>query len=470
MANSGETTLALTGNTYLAQPVSGLRDERFLKVVEFLRNADASFTNMECTIQDGSDWPSYAAGMGWSATYMGGTSQMVEELQFLGVNAVCVANNHSADFAEAGILTTIRHLKAGGLPYTGIGASLTEAADACYYDTPTGKRVAFLAACDWGARGAMGLTFPWPHGYLPSDDAAPFKRRPGINLLRYGTVNYVSREALGHLRQVSADLGWEADKVMRREGFWRSHPLVGPVSNVGWEVDTDDEFFFMGRKFVAGDKPGSSTFAYQEDLDRIFKHIREARRQADIVVVALHDQSHGAGVHDYIDTFAHGAIDAGADVYLNNGGSHKGIEIYKGKAIIHGQPGLFLQTEAVTHVPSSEMPRYGVSPDGTAADFIDARAAAAARAVEASGGRAGIGGSQGSAVHVAVFNNNNELKEIRIQPLEPSKGPRFRSGLPLMPEPGSEISKQVLDFSVEVSKVFGTKVEVQDGMGVAKVK
>ena len=110
---------------------------------------------------------------------------------------------------------------------------------------------------------------------------------------------------------------------------------------------------------MVGDTPGNAPFPYQEDLDRIYKHVREARRQADIVVVALHDQSHGLGIHPYIDTFAHGVIDAGADIYFCNAGEHRGVEIYKGKALIYGQPGLFLQTEAVTHVPSSYMSRVG---------------------------------------------------------------------------------------------------------------
>ena len=103
----GETTLALTGNTYVAQPISGYRNERFLKVVELLRQADATTTNLECAIQDGEDWPAYTAGMGAHATYMAGHPSMLDELKFLGVNSLCAGNNHVADFGENGILTMI---------------------------------------------------------------------------------------------------------------------------------------------------------------------------------------------------------------------------------------------------------------------------------------------------------------------------------------------------------------------------
>ena len=107
----GETTLALTGNTYVAQPISGYRNERFLKVVELLRQADATTTNLECAIQDGEDWPAYTAGMGAHATYMAGHPSMLDELKFLGVNTLCAGNNHVADFGENGILTMIGYLK-----------------------------------------------------------------------------------------------------------------------------------------------------------------------------------------------------------------------------------------------------------------------------------------------------------------------------------------------------------------------
>jgi poly-gamma-glutamate capsule biosynthesis protein CapA/YwtB (metallophosphatase superfamily) len=473
-----ETTVALTGNTYLAQRVSAYRDTRFLKVVEYLRSADVTLTNLECTIPDPGTPPAYVAGMGWGATYMVGTAAMLDELKFMGISAVCAANNHVMDFGEAGVLSTARELTKAGIPFAGIGASLTEASQAAYIDTPTGLRLAFIAACDWGPRGRMGLNFPWPVGYFASDDAPPFVPRPGVNLLRYDAVSYVTAEQLGQLRRISEALDWENDKLLRRSGFHRSHPLVGMTTNIGVEEDTDTDFYFLGRKFAADDKAGQHTVACTEDLDRIYKQIREARRQADIVCVAFHDQSHGERVPDYIDTIAHGALDAGADIYFNNGGTHKGIEVYKGRAIIHGQPGLFLQTEAVTHVPSSEMGRYRLPADSTASDFIDARAEYTAGAFEKAGDRPV--GAPGSAVHLCVFDEQARLKEIRIQPLQPLGGttfaadaeidvPRFRRGLPLMPEPESPLSRRLLEYSVNASKPFGTLVEIRDGLGVVRI-
>ncbi len=472
------TTVALTGNLFLAQPINRNQNERFLRVVDLLRAADVTLTNLECSIPKSDQPPAYMAGMGWAATYMVGTAEMLDDLKYLGIDGVCAANNHVADFGEAGILSTISHLKRARLPYAGIGASMSEATDAGYVETPTGLRVAFIAVCDWGPRGSLGLNFPWPAGYLPSDDAPPFRPRPGVNLLRYDVVSHVTLDQLNHLRRISGDLGWEPDKIYRRNGFNRAHPLVGLTTNLGAEIDSDTEFYFMGRKFQASQSPGYHTVPCQEDLDRLYKHIREARRQADIVCVALHDQSHGERVHDYVDIFAHGAIEAGADIYFNNGGTHMGIEIYKEKAIIYGIPSFFLQTEAVTHVPSSEMARFQLAPDSTAADFLDKRAEGTARAFEEAGQLSPTReGARGSAVHLCVFDQKARLREIRIQPLEPLGGtvfaldqnlgvPRFRKQLPMMPDPGNPVVERVLRHASEMSKPFGTKVEIHDGVGV----
>jgi poly-gamma-glutamate synthesis protein (capsule biosynthesis protein) len=477
----GETTVALTGNTFIAQPIRRLTHPRFRQTVEFLRACDITLTNLECAIPAPDTPPAFVAGGGWGATYMMGTPSMIDDLRYMGIDAVCAANNHVSDFGDVGILDTVRHLGSKDMPFAGIGASLTEATQAGYVDSATGLRVAFIVACDWGPRGGQGLNFPWPVGYLPSDDASPFRPRPGVNLLRYETVSHVSTAQLEQLRSMSRELGWEQDKIFRRNGFSRSHPLVGLTTNVGVERDSDTEVWFLGRKFVADDRPGHHTVACEEDLQRLYRHIREARRQADIVCVGLHDQSHGEDVHGYIDTFAHGAIDAGADVYFNNGGSHMGIELYRGKPIIYGLPSLFLQTEAVLNVPSSEMARFGLPAQSTAADFLDARAEAARRAM-AEGGHFGrmLESAGGSAVHVCVFDENACVKEIRIQPLEPLGGtifqaegpqpvPRFRRQLPLMPEAGNPVAARVLDHAVAASAVHGTEVEIRDGIGVVKM-
>jgi poly-gamma-glutamate capsule biosynthesis protein CapA/YwtB (metallophosphatase superfamily) len=481
MAGSNDLTLAFTGNCSIFNPVSPYRDEGFLKVVDLLREADVSFTNMECTIYDGHDWPSFGSGMGWAGSYLGVPPLIVDELRWLGIDAVFAANNHIADFAEGGILTTIKYLEDGKIAYAGIGTNLTTASEPAYVETPHG-RVAFISVSDWGPRAKMDLPFPWPAGYMPSDEGPHFPSRPGVNLLRYDAAYHVDRDVFDQIQRMGGVFEWDRAKAGRR-GAWagqRTEPLFAPTW-LDWEVDSETEYFCMGRKFILDSEFRISTFAYQEDVDRICKHIRDARRLADIVVVALHDQSHGVGVLDYIDTCAHQAVDAGADVFINTGGKHRGIEIYKGKAIFYGQPTFFLQNQQVAHVPQSVMQRVGLGPDSTGVDFVQFRAEGEMRGMSSGAAPHEIGDgpdparrwwkkSEGSVVHLAVFGEDAQLEEVRIYPLDAKGGPIFRHGLPQLAPVGSEVSKRVLERVNEECKPFGTSIDIRDGVGVLKVR
>jgi poly-gamma-glutamate capsule biosynthesis protein CapA/YwtB (metallophosphatase superfamily) len=477
---TSETTIGLIGNVYLAQRVSQLTAPRFLAVADVLRGCDVTVANLECAIPNSDDPPAFVAGTGWAGTYMAGRPEMIEDLRFLGVDAVGVANNHVGDFGEQGVLSTIDNLRHAGMPYAGIGATLREASQPMYLDTAAGLRVAFISVCDWGPRGALGLGFPWPTGYMPSDELPPFRSRPGVNLLRYEAVSFVSAEQLEQLRRMSTDLGWDREKVFRSHGFWRSHPLVGMITNLDVEVDADDVVYFLGRRFVAREEVGSETVACDEDLDRILTQVSEARRQADIVCVGLHDQSHGEDVHGYVSTLAHGAIDAGADVFFNNGGWLMGIELYKGKAIIHGVPSFYLQTEAVTHIPASAMARYRLPPYSTAADFLDTRERAKQVAFEAVGSGPAPVAVNGPAAFVCTFDDHARLAEIAIQPFEPLGGTvlrsdddgatsRHRRGLPLMPAGDRGLPRRIVEHVAHLSQEFDTRVDLRAGIGIVTV-
>jgi poly-gamma-glutamate synthesis protein (capsule biosynthesis protein) len=87
-----------------------------------------------------------------------------------------------------------------------------------------------------------------------------------------------------------------------------------------------------------GTLPRILTWPYKEDLQNMIEDIKKAREQADIVVVVPHWGIHDTPVviPDYEWDVGHAAVDAGADLVL---GTHphilKGIEVYKGKVIMH---------------------------------------------------------------------------------------------------------------------------------------
>jgi poly-gamma-glutamate synthesis protein (capsule biosynthesis protein) len=314
----------------------------------------------------------------------------------------------------------------------------------------------------------MELPFPWPAGYMPSDELPPFPSRPGVNLVRYDAVVHVDAAAFEQLRRISTSLEWDRGKIVRRMGGGRTETLVGP-SLIDYEVDSDSEFFFMGRKFVLDDEFRISTIPYQEDLERIYRHVREARRQADLVIVALHDQSHAKGALDFVRILAHGAIDAGADVYVNHGGKGRGIEIYRGKPILYGQTSFYLQNEESTRIPSSMLTRMGLAPDSSASEYVATRQQNEARALEA-GGKSPHSPKDQKYIQVVVFDDTLAPRGVEIYPIAfPRRGPGKRKGFPVLIEPGTPESTIALQDAVERCREFGTPVDLRDGVAVARV-
>jgi len=93
---------------------------------------------------------------------------------------------------------------------------------------------------------------------------------------------------------------------------------------------------------IEHDQPGTParihTFPNRDDLKALVEDVRQAREQADAVVVSIHWGIHfiPAVIADYQRDVAHAAIDAGAEIIL---GHHahilKGIEVYKDKPIFY---------------------------------------------------------------------------------------------------------------------------------------
>lgn len=463
MPDSGM-TVSMVGDCLIQHRLSVYRDERFKKMVELLRGSDVAIGNLECAIFTGDDPPAFVAGGGRGGGIMAAPPFSLEELRWMGIGAVWAANNHAADLGEGGVVTTLKHLDAAGIAHAGTGRSLTEATAPAYKDTQFG-RLAIISASDWGARGRADLPYPIPHGVLAADQGQVFKNRPGLNLLRYDAVIHVDRPTLEALKLASAKLGWEEAKALRRRGANRDDPLVG-YKLLGSEPDTDTAFHFMGTKFVLDDTFTFETVPYGVDLERNYHWIREAARQSDGVVVGVHQQGAAreeAESTDHTRIFARGAIDAGADVFVAHGrGRIGGIEVYKGKAIIHGLPGFIRQREQVRHVPLEYLERWGLSYGATAADFLETREAAEE-------GRAMPPGFRRTAVYTVVFDGPHHVKEVRVHPGEMTEGTRAQSGRPLMAEPGGEMAKRVLDGVVRRSKALGTRISVRDGVAVAEV-
>lgn len=102
---------------------------------------------------------------------------------------------------------------------------------------------------------------------------------------------------------------------------------------------------------IEHDQPGTPcrihTYANREDLQGMMDDIRQAKAQADVVIVSMHWGIHfvPAVIADYQKELAYAAIDAGADLII---GHHphilKGIEVYRGKAIFYSLANFALES------------------------------------------------------------------------------------------------------------------------------
>jgi poly-gamma-glutamate synthesis protein (capsule biosynthesis protein) len=105
---------------------------------------------------------------------------------------------------------------------------------------------------------------------------------------------------------------------------------------------------------IEHDQPGTPcrihTVPHQGDLKAMIQDIRDARSQADVVIVSMHWGIHfvPAVIAEYQREIGHTAIDSGADVII---GHHahilKGIEVYKGKVIFYSLANFALEEPRV---------------------------------------------------------------------------------------------------------------------------
>ncbi|MBI4334054.1 MAG: CapA family protein [Chloroflexi bacterium] len=95
-----------------------------------------------------------------------------------------------------------------------------------------------------------------------------------------------------------------------------------------------------------GNPPRIITIPLEEDARAMEEDIRKLRGQVDILIVSQHWGTHQPGVLSmYESAVGHRAIEAGADLIVgHHPGIIKGIEIYKGKVIVHSTGNFALET------------------------------------------------------------------------------------------------------------------------------
>ncbi|MER9965175.1 CapA family protein [Mesorhizobium sp. M0045] len=428
-------TMAAVGDLLLARPVTKGQYPGLADVFETFHGADVTFGNLETNILDvrskGCPQAEYGGAYCISAPELG------PDLKAMGFNMLSRANNHTLDWGVEGMRETSRALEENGIIHAGAGENLAQAGAARYWETPRG-RVALVS-----------FTTTFEPISRACDPAGEAPARPGLNALRLTKSVVVPAEMLESLRRV-------------RNVLPDSMPGVQDPSRV----------VVAGVAFKSGDKAGYSFEPNTRDVAHILRNVRQGKQFSDFCIATNHGHEPGEWSlepPDYEQDFARKLINAGADAYIVHG-PHvlRGIEIYKGRPIFYSLGNFFCQ-DLRTPVGADMYEAYGKDPrvDTDAEVTVDEVAKGYPTAE-------GLIGPQSDAIYyesvVAVSRfEQNQLAELRLYPIELRRTNRFANrGVPrLAPAP---LGKEILERLQELSKPFGTKIDIENGIGLIRLQ
>ncbi|MBL0422656.1 CapA family protein [Ramlibacter sp. AW1] len=449
-AQQGRITMALVGDTMLSRALRPYQERDYLALAELLRSADVSFANLESTVREPEEGvPNFTQG-----TPMTTPPALLQDLKWMGIDVVSVANNHFTDYGVAGVLASLRHLERAGIPFSGAGRTLMEARRPAYVDTPAG-RVAVVSATSFYR--------PWNRAADSRPDSAG---RPGINPLGFSTSHTVDDAALAALKRISDELGLTQERTRHRTMFYSASEAP---------ADDPDSLMLLGTRFRKGERFGTRTRVDAKDAEANLRWIREARKQADWVVFSFHNHEFGeAGrrtapteveleeTAEFVAQFARAAIDAGAHVVAGHG-PHltMGAEIYKGCPIFYSLGNFVFQNETIDAFPAEAYGRFGLDAHATPSEFLDARTGNDSRGFPASPE------FWESCVAVCEF-DAGALSQVRLHPLDLGHGrPRAQRGRPVLAR--GEQARRILARIDRLSRRLGTELQFEGDTAVLRL-
>ena len=445
-AEKRDISIAVGGDAMITRRMRAFNEDGFLKLKDVLHRADASVVNLEMLFHD------YESSWQWSnATYTRSDPRNLDELKWMGIDAVTTANNHSFDFSEGGFLTTLDHCREIDLPQAGGGRSIDEARAPAYIDSARGRLAVMSASSTFSDQSRAGPGRP------------DFRGRPGINALRHKLVHHVDREVFDALHRANRELGYqEAHEAYEAFGFRGGEEELDPATEVE----------FMEKRFVLDEQFRMETSVNQDDLGGIGKWIRGAQKQADWVMYGVHCHESGESGEfhghsrvsppEFLEEFARWTIDQGCVLFAGHGPHFlRGIEIYKGRPIFYSLGNFIFQNESVLWVPDEAYRRFKLGYDQTPGDYLDARSGGGTRAF------AGDPVFWQSVVAVCNY-AGGDLREIVLYPIDMGYGrPIPQRGRPVLAE--GPMAQQTLKWLQDVSRPYGTEITVQGDVGVIRL-
>ena len=425
-----KTTFVATGDVFITRRIPQEGYEGFEELKALIEKHDVKFTNLESTFHDREGIPAATSGGTWAMS----DPRTLDDIQRYGFNIYNTANNHSGDYSHAGILATVNHLKERDMIFSGTGKDLGDASKPCYLETRN-CRVALISCC---------ATFDKSH--MAGAQTADLVGRPGLNPLRYNRYYHVDQARFDMVKEL-------VDVTAINYGKERS---IAMGYAVPFKEGTQP---FGNYNFVLDKTCFVESVPNKQDMERIENEIREAKRQADVVLVSFHSHERdGRDVTDaaqFIKTFSRRCIDAGATAILGHGPHElQGIEIYKGGVIFYSLGNFLFETETVEYQPWDAYANRSMPLDTKVGAYMDDRS---------KNGTAGYGvlPEIWFSVVGGFTVEDGKVTEVQLYPISLGQNkPRSQKGVPVLS--GDE---EVLRYLQKLSDPFGTKIEIKDGVG-----
>jgi poly-gamma-glutamate capsule biosynthesis protein CapA/YwtB (metallophosphatase superfamily) len=494
----GPFTVVAVGDMLHTVPISKLDDPDVQYLMDVLRSADMTIADNENTIVDHDTFSG-------TISHMEALPSVADDWANMGIKAVTKANNHTWDNGDEGIWQDFHQLDRVGIVHVGVDKSTAEARLARYVTTPKGivgvvgiyadngneiyglplgetvkvtaAQLAQLRAMrdsivarrsevenpialpppdPEGATSVFGLVFKVDtSGKADGDTDALAKRVKGVlgrhgvidtkmNVLDLTTYYGVTAEQMAQLRAIAGD-GGAGDTLSAWNVHFRVTPKPGEYS---YDMDTQDE-------------------------RDILRELRTGKQDSDLEVATIHwHQNRYAFQHysfdhypaDFEVKFAHEAIDQGADVFVGHGvHTIKGVEIYKGRPIFYGVSNFVLMEQRFLSWRDS-----GSHPPTPLTGPIVGEA----QENERHWGWMERPDNYEALVASSHF-ENGKLTEVRIYPVDLGREesglsrPGSQLGIPKRPSPS--VARDILTRVAEYSKPFGTKIDIEDGVGVIRI-
>ena len=275
---------------------------------------------------------------------------------------------------------------------------------------------------------------------------------PGLNALHLTMQGVVTAEQMEQLRKIRDSIYARRDEVFA--------PVAPIPAN-----ERKDRLTLFNQQFSVGPKPGDLHYRMDpDDLREILRSIRNGKQYSDFMIATVHchqgnyafqTYTYDNDVPDFLIEFAHQAIDNGADVFVGHGvHTLRGVEIYKGRPIFYGVNSFIYQYQSsLPQTAGGELTDAEelMEPDGFVGDRI----------------------KQPERMESLLTQSrwqNGQLTEVRLYPVDLGQDltrPFSRTGIPMTPSPA--MAQRVLEKLQRISKPFGTKIDIENGVGVIRV-